>query len=144
MSDNIQSYPSVVAAIKAGRKIEAIKLLREATGLGLKEAKDLVDCYDAQGYADFPDRPVAEVDSQSLQFDQAIVDALNRGRKIEAIKLLRQASGIGLKEAKDLVDRYCAENRIEVSSAGESSVLSYLAGLLVLGLLGYFAYKLIV
>ena len=33
----------VVAAIKQGNKIKAIKLLREATGLGLANAKVLVD-----------------------------------------------------------------------------------------------------
>ena len=37
------AVPHIRAAIKAGRKVEAIKLVREATGLGLKEAKDLVD-----------------------------------------------------------------------------------------------------
>ena len=31
------------ALLRAGRKIEAIKSLRERTGLGLKEAKDAVD-----------------------------------------------------------------------------------------------------
>lgn len=35
----------VIQAIKNGNKIEAIKLLREKTGLGLKESKDLVDAY---------------------------------------------------------------------------------------------------
>lgn len=35
----------VVSAIHAGRKIDAIKLLRESSGLGLKEAKDEVDAY---------------------------------------------------------------------------------------------------
>jgi len=33
----------VVAALKRGNKIEAIKLLRVQTGLGLKEAKDAVE-----------------------------------------------------------------------------------------------------
>ncbi len=33
------------------------------------------------------------------------VDALRRGNKIEAIKLLRQASGLGLAEAKGIIDR---------------------------------------
>ncbi len=33
----------VIAAIEGGHKIEAIKLLREATGLGLANAKVLVD-----------------------------------------------------------------------------------------------------
>lgn len=33
----------VLEAVTAGRKIEAIKLLREETGMGLKEAKHAVD-----------------------------------------------------------------------------------------------------
>lgn len=35
--------PDVIKAIEAGRKVEAIKILREATGLGLANAKVLVD-----------------------------------------------------------------------------------------------------
>lgn len=35
--------PQVMHALKAGRKIEAIKLLREARGIGLAEAKDAVE-----------------------------------------------------------------------------------------------------
>lgn len=39
-----QELPAnVLTAVAAGRKIEAIKLLREATGLGLANAKVLVD-----------------------------------------------------------------------------------------------------
>ena len=33
----------VAAALVGGNKIEAIKLVREQTGLGLKEAKELVE-----------------------------------------------------------------------------------------------------
>ena len=42
LSDN-QLPTEVVRAIEDGRKIEAIKMLREATGLGLANAKVLVD-----------------------------------------------------------------------------------------------------
>lgn len=35
--------PDVLAALQRGNKIEAIKLMRQATGLGLKEAKDAVE-----------------------------------------------------------------------------------------------------
>ena len=34
---------AVLQAVDAGRKIDAIKLLREETGLGLKEAKQEID-----------------------------------------------------------------------------------------------------
>lgn len=38
-----QLPPEVIRAIEDGRKIEAIKILQEATGLGLANAKVLVD-----------------------------------------------------------------------------------------------------
>ncbi len=37
--------PEVIAQIQAKRKIEAIKLLREARGISLKDAKEAVDAY---------------------------------------------------------------------------------------------------
>jgi hypothetical protein len=35
--------PEIVELMKAGQKIQAIKLYREQTGVGLKEAKDYVE-----------------------------------------------------------------------------------------------------
>ena len=47
----------VVDALRAGRKIEAIKRLRDHRGLGLKEAKQTVEAY-AKAHPDLvPDRP---------------------------------------------------------------------------------------
>jgi hypothetical protein len=37
--------PDAVGALERGRVIEAIKIVRVATGLGLKESKDAVDAY---------------------------------------------------------------------------------------------------
>jgi hypothetical protein len=37
--------PDAIVALQRGDKIEAIKLTRERLGLGLKEAKDLVEAY---------------------------------------------------------------------------------------------------
>ena len=45
MSEDQPLPEAVVAAIQSGRKIEAIKILRGETGLGLKEAKHAVDVY---------------------------------------------------------------------------------------------------
>ena len=39
--------PEIKAALAQGEKIEAIRLVREKTGLGLKEAKDLVERHQA-------------------------------------------------------------------------------------------------
>ena len=40
---SVPPWPDVVRLINAGKKIEAIKVYREHTGVGLKEAKDVVD-----------------------------------------------------------------------------------------------------
>ncbi|HTD65400.1 MAG TPA: ribosomal protein L7/L12 [Candidatus Limnocylindria bacterium] len=42
---------------------------------------------------------------------QAFADALYEGKKIEAIKQLRELSGLGLKESKDIIDNLEAELR---------------------------------
>ncbi len=39
----VQMIPKALEALKAGNKIEAIKIVRAATGVGLAEAKAIVD-----------------------------------------------------------------------------------------------------
>ena len=39
----------------AGRKIQAIKIYREASGLGLKEAKDAMEAYEARLRSESPE-----------------------------------------------------------------------------------------
>ena len=43
--EDVSLPPPVIEALRTGKKIEAIKLLRLERNLGLKEAKDLVDAY---------------------------------------------------------------------------------------------------
>jgi ribosomal protein L7/L12 len=88
----------VIAAIREGRKIEAIKRLREHRGLGLEDAKDTVEAYMRYGAT-----PSGGVDDP-LPAD--VVHAIRDGRKVEAIKRLRAHRRIGLKEAKDAVEAY--------------------------------------
>lgn len=89
---------NVLDALRRGNTIEAIKLLRESSGLGLKEAKDIIDAH-LHGN---PAPVVAAAPASPLP--SAVVAALQRGDKIEAIKLLREQSGLGLKEAKDVIE----------------------------------------
>jgi ribosomal protein L7/L12 len=50
----------------------------------------------------------AEIDGQELEIDPAVLDEVrglsDSGRKVEAIKRLREATGLGLAEAKDIVE----------------------------------------
>lgn len=45
VNDSPELPADVMASVRANRKIEAIKLLREQRGLGLKEAKQLVEAH---------------------------------------------------------------------------------------------------
>jgi hypothetical protein len=56
--------PQVMHALKAGRKVEAIKLLREARGIGLLEAKEAVDSVEfGQPHVATPHRAAARNDN---------------------------------------------------------------------------------
>lgn len=44
----MQLPPQAVEALKSGQKITAIKIVREATSMGLKEAKETVEHFLAQ------------------------------------------------------------------------------------------------
>lgn len=57
MTDDAHHSDAVLQAIEAGRKIEAIRLLREQTGLGLKEAKDEVDRLVRERRSDYAPMP---------------------------------------------------------------------------------------
>jgi ribosomal protein L7/L12 len=50
----------------------------------------------------------AEIEGQELDIDPAVLDEIKRlagsGQKLEAIKRLREATGLGLAEAKNIVD----------------------------------------
>jgi Ribosomal protein L7/L12 C-terminal domain len=46
----------------------------------------------------------APADPRDPRLPAAFFDALSAGKKIQAIKLYREATGVGLKEAKDYVD----------------------------------------
>jgi ribosomal protein L7/L12 len=92
-----QLPPEAIAAWDRGEKIEAIRLVREHTGLGLAESMQALD---SGAYAVSSTQRFA-----NPQVPPAAAAAAARGDLIEAIKLTRQATGLGLKEAKALVER---------------------------------------
>ena len=100
-------HPDARLALQRGNPIEAIKIVRERTGLGLKEAKELVDRHAGRVAAE--PAPPADAFGELLaggspRLPPEAVTALAEGRKIDAIRIVREATGLGLKEAKDLVE----------------------------------------
>ena len=53
---NDGQWQRVEAALYAGRKIEAIKEYRAATGMHLKESKDAIEAYEAELREKFPEK----------------------------------------------------------------------------------------
>ncbi|HEX4331249.1 MAG TPA: ribosomal protein L7/L12 [Usitatibacter sp.] len=52
MPEKLTLSPEVVAALRGGNKIEAIRLIREKSGIGLAEAKAVVDAFEkVRGFA---------------------------------------------------------------------------------------------
>jgi ribosomal protein L7/L12 len=89
----------IKAEIAAGNVIAAIKLYRDATGVGLAEAKEAVELI-AAGKPP-PSGAAPSLSADAMQEVSALIAA---GRKIEAIKVYRKAAGVDLKDAKDAVD----------------------------------------
>ena len=100
---NVQIPNEARQAADRGDVIEAIKITREATGLGLKEARDAVDAYSSGA----PARPAGANDN-GLSLEA--IASLHRGNFLDAIKYARAQSGLGLKDAKEAVEHYLDAN----------------------------------
>ena len=124
--------PSVIAEIDAlvaaDQKISAIKVLREHSGLSLREAKNQIDVWVPSARDTMTSAPVSLTRSDSRPAgapsyagELSAADAIAHldpnvraeiGRliaaeqKIAAIKLLREATGLGLKDSKNAVESW--------------------------------------
>jgi ribosomal protein L7/L12 len=129
--------PEVKAAIDRGNKIEAIKLLRDATGIGLKEAKDAVEQFEAGG------SPVIAQKTAKPAGSEGIASALQQGNKLEAIRLYREQTGVGLKEAKEAIEAMLEGQQTSGLSPGEvkrSTGLMWFAVVIVTGFVAAYFY----
>lgn len=116
----------VRAIVAQGRIIEAIKVYREATGAGLKESKDAVEALIRGEGLPTPDKGSRAIESELLAL-------LGRNEKIEAIKLYRERTGVGLKEAKEAVEDLGRRHGIVAKGSGCAGVL--LAAMVLCGAL---------
>ena len=108
--------------VAAGRKVQAIKVLRDHAKIGLKEAKDRIDHWSIsttapQVAASSHSAPVRSSTSPAYSSGSARsqvppsvaadIDRLLAGnQKLAAIKLLREHTGLGLKETKDQIETW--------------------------------------
>ena len=91
----------ILDLMSQGREIDAIKLYRSWTSAGLKEAKNAVEAM-ARGEPVHIPVPAPSLADDSM--DGQIRALVAKKQKIEAIKIYRLATNLGLKEAKDYVE----------------------------------------
>jgi ribosomal protein L7/L12/sugar lactone lactonase YvrE len=99
----------VAKLVQSGQKIEAIKRYRQLTGAGLAEAKDAVERLERGEGLSIQHTSIGGMTgaSNDEQRNAAVTEVkrlLREGNKIAAIKVFREAFGVGLKEAKDAVE----------------------------------------
>ena len=75
------------------------------------------------------------------ELEPEVVAAIQNGQKIAAIKKLRELRGLGLKEAKEMVDSYCSKNNIATPSVQKLNSGNGLILLILIGVAGYFLYQ---
>ena len=98
----------ILSLAQQNSKIEAIKWVIDHSDLGLKQAKDYVESLleNSSGNSShftFQSSTDSSISSSSIPL-QEIHLLLQQGRKIEAIKLVKDSSNIGLKEAKEYIE----------------------------------------
>lgn len=124
--DDSRFEAELEALLAAGRKIEAIKLYREQTGAGLAEAKAAVEALERGEEIGVSSLEKAE------EVEDQLIALLRQGKKIEAVKLCRERSGLGLKEAKSLVEAMAAKHGLEAPSGGGCLGVVLLFALLII------------
>lgn len=101
--DRAELDAAVGALLAEGRLIPAVKLIRQQTGLGLAEAKAYADRLAAGADAAEPaPAPRASISPAEMARIQQLIA---QGKKLQAVKELREHTGLGLREAKLTVDR---------------------------------------
>lgn len=117
---------TIIALLQKNDVLNAIKWTREQTGIGLKGAHEIVsnlaknpDYYDNIDYTianntvgnskiESHSKKVLlnEIEVDGYTFDGSILfTLLENHQNLEAIKYVKEVSGLGLKEAKDIVER---------------------------------------
>jgi ribosomal protein L7/L12 len=120
-----QLPPEALAAVSRGQLIEAIKIVRERHGLGLKEAKDLVDRYRSNPThmrtAAIAAETVEIAARHGAHVPKAALEALARGDMLEAVKIMQETGGLGLKQALAAVEAHKRQSpqRIPTVAAGD-------------------------
>ncbi|HEX7448277.1 MAG TPA: zinc-ribbon domain-containing protein [Pirellulales bacterium] len=101
----------LVLLLEQGKKLEAIKLYRQRTGVGLAEAKAAVERLQRQEAI------------ETGELEPRLLELLGRGEKIAAIRLYRSHTGASLSEAKAAIEHVSVKHGLAPMRSGCAGVL---------------------
>ena len=81
------------------------------------------------------------MDEKERHYSSAVLQAVDAGRKIEAIKLLREETGLGLKEAKEEIDQLAIIRRPHAAPMPEQGGAGAIIKIALVGLVLFLAYQ---
>lgn len=84
------------------------------------------------------------MEQDEAQYSDAVLQAVAAGRKIEAIKRLREETGLGLKEAKAAIDRLAHQHQPAGTGMSEQGGAGALIKLIVAIVVVFVAYRFLV
>ena len=107
----------VQALLRSGKKVMAIKRLRELTEMSLAEAKRTADAMEAGGMAREPGDPrpapgpgaAARARALPPRVREQAGRLVAQRRLVHAIKVIREGTGMGLREAKETAEALAAD-----------------------------------
>ena len=105
----------VRSLLDQGRKIEAVKLYKDQTGVGLADAKNAVEAMQADAV------PQSDIGGD---LEAELLRLLGRGEKLAAVKLYKDQKGVALLEAKQAVESLAAKHGLETQRSGCLGVLA--------------------
>ena len=76
MIEELELSPQIYQLLASGHKIEAIKLIREETGLGLAEAKEIADALSGHSTTNTPPPPAMKEEGGAGGFLAIVVAVL--------------------------------------------------------------------
>lgn len=98
---------------KENRKLDAVKFYKELTGAGLAESKDYVDNLAENASKKSLEKPATTLFSTENNLDNQILTLIQKGQKLQAIKLHLDNTKTSLLESKNYVEDLAEKNGFE-------------------------------
>ncbi|MEL6110115.1 MAG: hypothetical protein AAFU85_29225 [Planctomycetota bacterium] len=118
-------HRQLLELLESNQKLEAIKRYRQWTRSSLLDAKNAIEQLRETGTLRWPKQ--AKDSLEDAEMDE-VLEAIERGHKIEACKIYRTYAGCSLKEAKDFVEDLMGE--LGHASAKTGCLALFIASLL--------------